>query len=87
MFNGVLLTTFADLTAISLLFCVGCVAASLFGLYIGRAVVLLIAIAIVSVVIQWQAKRKHVLLGEKQLDYIEQLKKSEVIAMMTALNA
>jgi uncharacterized membrane protein YbaN (DUF454 family) len=87
MFNGAMMTCFADLSAISFLFLTGCVVAMGFDVPAGRAALLLLAILVVSVIMQWLAKRHHVRLGADQLDYIEQQLKPQVQAKMVALNA
>jgi len=87
MFNGALMTSFADLTAISLLLLIVILIGMPFGLHGSRVALLLLGLTVVSIIIQELARRRHVKLGEYQLDYIEQIKKTEVTALMTALNA
>jgi Flp pilus assembly protein TadB len=87
MFNGAMMTSFADLTAISFLFLVGCAIAYWLGVPAGRAVVILLVIFVVSLLMQWLSKRRHIKLGAYQLDYIEQQLKEPVQAKMAALNA
>jgi len=85
MFNGAMMTSFADLTAISFLFLLGCLVAIGFGVAADRAAILLLAILLISLLMQWLAKRRHIKLGAYQLDYIEQQLKSSVQAKMAAL--
>lgn len=87
MFNGVMMTTFADLTSISAFFAIACGIAWYFGIPAGRAAVLLICLTAVSLLMQYLSMRRHVLLGTYQLDYIEQQLKAEVVTKMTLLNA
>lgn len=87
MFNGAMMTCFADLTAISFLFLVGCLVAIGFDVPAERAALLLGAILAVSLLMQLLAKRRHIKLGANQLDYIEQQLKPEVQSKMAALNA
>lgn len=87
LFNGALMTSLADLTAISTLFLVGTLIAALCGVDTGRAVVLLCGLFTVSNLMQWAAECKHVELGTSQLDYIDEQLKSEAIKKMTLLNA
>ena len=87
MFNGAMMTSFADLTAISVIFLGGNLLAYICGVGAWRAVAILACLVIVSISMQWAAKVRHVGLGEYQLDYIEQQCKSQVVDRMTALNA
>ena len=87
MFNGALMTSFADLTAISGLLLVGSVAALWFGVRTGRVALLLIVLMVISLVMQELARRRHIKLGKYQLDYIEQNMKAEVVKRISALNA
>lgn len=87
MFNGAMMTCFADLTAISFLFLTGCVVAMGFDVPAERAALLLLAILLISVLMQWLAKRRHIRLGAYQLDYIEQQLRPSVQTKMAALNA
>lgn len=87
MFNGAMMTCFADLTAISFLFLVGCLVAMGLDVPAGRAALLLTGILALSVFMQWLAKRRHIKLGADQLDYIEQQLKASVQTKMAELNA
>lgn len=87
MFNGAMMTSFADLTAISAIFLIGNLVALICGVGAWRAVALLIGLVIVSVGMQWASKARHVSLGTYQLDYIEQQLKQQVVDKMAAINA
>lgn len=87
MFNGAMMTSFADLTAISAIVLAGNLIAWACGVEAGRAVLILASILVVSVIMQWAAKVQHVKLGKYQLDYIEQQLKQQVVDKMTLLNA
>jgi hypothetical protein len=87
MFNGAMMTSFADLTAISAIFLVGNLVAWICGAGAGRAVAILASLFIISLGMQWAAKARHVELGTYQLDYIEQQLKQQLVDKMTALNA
>lgn len=87
MFNGAMMTCFADLTAISFLFLAGTFTAMWLGFPTERAVLILLGIFATSLLMQWLAKRRHIALGTDQLNYIEEQLKSSVQAKMTALNA
>lgn len=87
MFNGAMMTSFADLTAISAIFLVGNLIAWICGVGAWRAVAILASLLIVSIGMQWAAKRRHISLSTYQLDYIEQQLKPQVVEKMTALNA
>ena len=87
MFNGAMMTSFADLTAISAIFLLGNLIAWFCGVGAWRAVAFLAGLLVVSIGMQWAAKARHVSLGTYQLDYIEQQLKQQVVDKMTALNA
>lgn len=87
MFNGAMMTSFADLTAISAIFLVGNLIALICGVGAWRAVAILAFLLVVSIGMQWAAKVRHVSLGAYQLDYIEQQLKQQVVGRMMALNA
>lgn len=87
MFNGAMMTSFADLTAISAIFLAGNLIAWICGVGAWRAVAILASLFIISMGMQWAAKKRHISLGVYQLDYIEQQLKQQVIDKMTALNA
>lgn len=87
MFNGAMMTSFADLTAISAIFLLGNLAAGICGVGAWRAVAILSGLLIISIGMQLAAKARHVRLGAYQLDYIEQQLKQQVVDRMTALNA
>jgi uncharacterized membrane protein YbaN (DUF454 family) len=87
MFNGAMMTSFADLTAISAIVLAGNLIAWVRGVEAGRAVLILVSLLVVSIIMQWAAKVQHVKLGKYQLDYIEQQLKQQVVDKMTLLNA
>ncbi|OSZ63696.1 hypothetical protein CAP39_13665 [Sphingomonas sp. IBVSS1] len=87
MFNGAMMTSFADLTAISAIFFVGNVIALHCGVGALRAVAILGGLILISIAMQFAAKMRHIRLGTYQLDYIEQHLKQQVVDKMTALNA
>lgn len=86
-FNGALMSCFADLTAISFLFVIGCEAAMAFGVPADRALAILLAVFVLSLWMQLLATRRHEELAEDQLAYIEQQLLASVQTKMTALNA
>lgn len=87
MFNGAMMTTFADLTAISSIFLVGNLIAWISGVGALRAVLILASLLIVSIGMQRVAKLRHISLSTYRFDYIEQQLKQQVVEKMTALNA
>lgn len=86
-FNGALMTSFADLTIISILFLVGCLLSMSLGFSAGRPALLLAVVTAISISMQLVAMLRHRELGKRQLSYIKQIKKAELIAAMQKIDA
>jgi len=86
-FNGAMMTTFADLTIISALFLICCLIALSWGVGAERPTLLLAIVMVVSLAMQFVAAWRHFGLAKRQLRYIEQIKKTELIGAMQKIDA
>ncbi len=87
MFNGAIWTTLADVTALSALFAL--LSALFCALGFQGALTALAAfvlLALLSLALQFAVTKKHVNMGDDQLDQIEQYHKAQVVTDVSALN-